>query len=85
MITDRADTRIVITRFTVDGTDVYGVGDAGVYRLDTRGRWEQASSEVAGKIVALAVTQDRLYGAVEERGIFHISLEEAADNGLMHK
>ena len=85
VITDRADTRIVITRFTVDGTDVYGVGDAGVYRLDTRGRWEQASSEVTGKIVALAVTQDRFYGAVEERGIFHISLEGAADNGLTHK
>ena len=85
VITDKADTRVVITQFVVDGTEVYGVGDTGAYRLEARGKWEQISSEVTGKILALAVTNGRLYNAVEERGIFHISLEEAADNGLTHK
>ncbi|RKU19119.1 hypothetical protein C6500_11850 [Candidatus Poribacteria bacterium] len=83
--TDRTDTRVGITQFALDGIEVYGVGDTGAYRLDTRGRWEQISSEVADGILALAVTKGRLYSAVEERGIFHISLEEAADNGLTHK
>ena len=45
VITDRTDTRVVITQFAVDGTDVYGIGDTGAYRLDTRGRWEQISSD----------------------------------------
>ena len=87
VITDRADTRVVINQFALNGTDVYGVGDTGVYRLDTRGQWEQISSEGRDEdeIVALAVTNGRLYSAIWERGIFHISLEEAADNGLMHK
>ena len=85
VIMDKADTRVVITQFVVDGTEVYGAGDTGAYRLEARGRWEQVASEVGGKILALAVTNGRLYSAVEERGISHISLEEAADNGLMHK
>ena len=85
VITDKADTRVVITQFVVDGTDVYGVGDTGAYRLETRGHWKQVSSEVAGEILALALMNGRLYSAVEERGIFHIPLEEAADNGLTHK
>ena len=85
VITDRTDTRVVITQFAVDGTEVYGIGDTGAYRLDTRGRWEQISSEVADEILAIAVTKGRLYSAVEERGIFHISLEEAANNGLTHE
>ena len=85
VIKDRADTRVVITHFALDGTQVYGVGDTGVYRLEARGRWEQVSSKVAGKILALAVTNGRLYSAVKGRGLFHISLEEPADNGLTHK
>ena len=80
VITDRTDTRVIITQFAVDGADVYGVGDTGAYRLDTRGRWEQVSSEVAGEIIpALAVTNGRLYSAVWELGIFHIPLEETSD------
>ena len=85
VIRDRTDTRVVITQFAVDGTEVYGIGDTGTYRLDTRGRWEQISSEVVDEIVALAVTNGQLYSAVWERGVFHISLEEAADNGLTHE
>ena len=85
VITDRTDTRVIITQFAVDGTEVYGIADTGTYRLGTRGQWEQISSEVADEIVALAVTNGRLYSAVEERGIFHISLEGAADNGLGHE
>ena len=85
VITDRADTRVVINQFALEGTQVYGVGDTGVYRLEPRGQWKQIASEVGDETVALAVNNGRLYRAVKERGIFHISLEEAADNGLTHK
>ena len=29
--------RIVINKFAIDGTEVYGIADTGVYRLDTGG------------------------------------------------
>jgi hypothetical protein len=65
---------IVIDRFAVDGTTVYGAGDTGVYRLKTE--WQQISPEVPGKVISLIVSNDRLYIATEQRGLFHISLGE---------
>lgn len=76
VMTDRADARLVINQFALNGTEVYGIADTGVYRLDTRGQWEQVSAEVPDGMDALAITNDRLYGAVPERGIFNMSLEE---------
>ncbi len=67
---------IVIDRFAVDGSTVYGVGDKGVYRLDVDDKWKQISPVVPGKVLSLVVDRDRLYVATERRGIFHISLEE---------
>ncbi len=81
LITDQTSTPIVIDRFTVDGTTVYGAGDTGVYRLE--GGWQQISPEVPGKVISLIVSNDRLYIATEQRGLFHISLEEEAWVGVM--
>ena len=81
VITDKTGTPIVIDRFAVDGTTVYGAGDTGVYRLE--GRWQQISPEVPGKVISLIVSNDRLYIATEQRGLFHISLEEEAWVGVM--
>ena len=67
---------IVIDRFAVDGSTVYGVGDKGVYRLDVDDKWKQISPVVPGKVLSLVVDRDRLYVATEQRGIFHISLDE---------
>ena len=75
VVTDRTDTRIVINQFALNGTEVYGIADTGVYRLDTHGQWEQFSAEVPEGVDALAITNGRLYGAVTERGIFNMSLE----------
>ncbi len=77
VVTDRTDTRIVINQFALDSTKVYGIADTAVYRLDTRGHWEQVSSEVPDGVDALAITNGRLYGAATERGIFNMSLEKA--------
>ena len=76
VLTDSAGERPIINRFAVDGSKVYGIGDAGVYRLDTGNRWKQISTEVPDEIVSLAITNDRLYGIVERRGIFHTSVAE---------
>ena len=67
---------IVIDRFAVDGSTVYGVGDKGVYRLDVHDKWKQISPVVPGKVISLVVDRDRLYVATERRGIFHISFDE---------
>ena len=75
VITDGAGERPIIDKFTMDGIKVYGIGDAGVYRLDTQRRWKQIASEVPDEISALAIANNRLYSATEDRGILHISLE----------
>ncbi len=80
-ITDRMGTPIVINQFAmnhfaVTGPRVYGVGDTGVYGLDTDGRWNQVASEVPGEVVSLGIMNNRLYSATKARGIFQISLAE---------
>ena len=82
VLTDNAGERPIINRFAVDGSKVYGIGDAGGYRLDTRMQWEQISSEVPNEISALAITNDKLYSATDQvyrtkgKGLFYISLED---------
>ena len=82
ILTDEIGTRIVIDKLGVDGTTVYGAGDAGGYRLNTHTRWEQISSEVPNVISDLVIANDKLYSATDmitrakERGLFYISLEE---------
>ena len=76
VLTDSVGTRLIVDRFAADGTTIYGVSDIGVYRLDTGNQWEHISSEALGETVALAVINDKLYSAIRDRGIFHISLEE---------
>ena len=76
VITDTADARIVINKLAVDGTEVYGTGDTGVYRLGDRGQWEQFSTEAPDSVVSLAVANGRLYSASAGQGIFYVSLTE---------
>ena len=76
VLTDSAGTRPIIDRFAVEGPTVYGAGNVGVYRLDTNNQWKQVSSEALGETVDLAVINDKLYSAIKDRGIFHISLAE---------
>ena len=76
VLTDEMEARIVIDRFAVDHTSVYGASDMRIYRLDDRGKWKQMSPNVPDKIVSLAVNDDRLYIATERRGMFHIPLKK---------
>ena len=74
VLTDNEGTRPIIDRFAVHGSTIYGVGAIGAYRLDTGNHWKQISSEALGETVDLAVLNDKLYSAVKDHGIFHISL-----------
>ena len=76
VLTDGMGARTVIDQFAIHHTNVYGASDTGVYRLDTRGKWEPVSVNVPDKIVSLAAINDRLYVATQQRGVFHIPIEE---------
>ena len=82
MLTDGTGTRIVIDKFAVDDTTVYGAGDAGGYRVNADMQWEQISSEVPDTISDLVIANDKLYSSTDllsgakENGLFYISLEE---------
>ena len=82
VLTDGTGTRVVIDKLAVDGTTVYGAGDAGGYRLNTRTQWEQISSEVPNTISDLVIANDKLYSATDlvssgkKKGLFYTSLEE---------
>ena len=53
VITDKVGAHIVIDKFAVDGITVYGIGNTGVYRLDTRGKWHKISPSAPQKIASL--------------------------------
>ncbi len=76
VLTDSSGRCPIIDGFAVDGPTIYGVSDIGTYRLDTGNQWKKISSEALGETVALAVINDKLYSAIEDRGIFHIALAE---------
>ncbi len=75
-ITDTAGGHTVIDRMAMDGMKVYGVGDAGVYYLNSHDEWEQIAPEVPDSVKALVINNDQLYIVTELRGMFHVSLEK---------
>ena len=85
VIANRVGERIVIDKFAVDGTTVYGTGDTGLYRLDTRRKWEQMLPSVPDTVISLVVNKDKLYIATQSRGMFHIPLENEYTDALPHK
>ena len=80
VLTDSAGERIVIDRFAVGGTSVYGAGNAGVYRLDDRRQSEQIFPSVPDKVLSLALKNDKFYIVTRHHGMFQIPLAEARDN-----
>ena len=53
MVTDKIGMPVVIDKFTVERTEVYGIGETGVYRLGERGKWHQISPGVSDNVVSL--------------------------------
>ena len=78
-LTDKTGVRTIIARIAVVGTTIYGAGDAGIYQLDNRGRWEQILPPVPNRVVSLAINADKLYIATKRSGMFHASLKKEND------
>ena len=85
VITDTANTRIVINQLAVDTQTVYGIGDKGIYRFDTHGSWEQISSEIPDAVISFAVVNNGLYSVTQQHGIFYMSLGEEYYNNPAHE
>ena len=81
VITDRMGTCPIIDRFAVEGATLYGAADTGIYRLE--GEWQQMATDVPGKVISLSVSNDKLYIATEQRGLFHIALGAEEWVGVM--
>ena len=79
VITDKNRMPIVIDKFAVDGTTIYGASDSGAYRLDVHSEWELLSADVPDRIQSLVVSNDRLYVGTHSHGMFHISIKEQTD------
>ena len=78
-ITDKAGTRTIIDRIAVVDTTIYGAGDAGIYQLDNRGKWEQILPEVPYSVISVVINSDRLYIATKRSGMFMASLKKEND------
>ncbi len=74
VLTDTEGERLIIASLAVDGTTVYGVRNAGAYRLDKSGEWKKITPAVPDGIRELVFANDRLYIITNQRGIFHIPL-----------
>ena len=79
-ITDKAGTHIIMDRLVMADTRIYGAGNAGIYQLNHRNRWEKISPEVPDSVINLVINENKLYIATEQRGIFHVSLETEKDS-----
>ena len=75
VLTDSAGVRPIVDRFATDGTNVYRIGDAGIYRLEANGQWKQISSNALNNILSFVVGKEKLYITTQQRGMFHIPLE----------
>ena len=58
VITDKIGMPVVIDKFTVNNTEILGIGDTGVYRLDDRGKWYQISPTVSDKTASLITSNN---------------------------
>ena len=60
-----------------DGTNVYGVSKAGVYRLASDSdSWDQVAPEIQDDVTSLAVDGDMLYVGTESRGLLYFNLSK---------
>ena len=75
VLTDTEGERLIVASLAVDDTTVYGVCNAGAYRLDNRGNWKKVSPEVPDGIRELIFANNKLYIITYQRGMFHVSLE----------
>ncbi len=73
--TDLEGTPIVIERFAVDGTTLYGTSEQRVYQLNgNAGIWQQVAPEIPMPITSLAVDGNTLYVGTQGSGVLRFKL-----------
>ena len=76
-IIDATGTPLIIAQLAVDGTNVYGVSQTGVYRLETENNtWKQVASAVPERVTSLAVDGKVLYVGTRNSGVLHFNLDK---------
>ena len=76
-LTDTDGNRPLIARIAVEGDKVYGVGNQGVYRINTdTDTWIQMASEIPYKVTAFAVDRGIFYIGTRHRGVLRLQLNQ---------
>ena len=76
--TDVEGTPLVIEKFAVDGTTVYGATEQQIYQLkENSSTWKQVTPEVPIKITSLAVDGNTLYVGTPDQGVLRFTIDEA--------
>ena len=76
--TDAEGLPLVIERFAVDGTTVYGTHQQRVYQLKANtNMWQQVTPEIPVLVNALAVDGNTLYVGTAGRGVLRFTIDES--------
>ncbi len=74
--TDTEGEPLIIEKFGMDGTNVYGATERQVYRLEgSSNTWKQVNPEVPSKITSLTVAGNTLYVGTLGRGVLRFILD----------
>ena len=76
-VTDAEGTPLVIEKFAVDGTTLYGATEQQVYEVkENSSTWKQLTPEVPSTITAFTVDDNTLYVGTLGRGVLRFPLDE---------
>ena len=80
-ITDTQGELLVVDRFAVDKSIVYGLSGQKVYRLDdTAGTWRQVTPEITHSVSTFEVDGNTVYIGTQGKGVFRFTLDDS-ENG----
>ncbi len=75
--TDAEGTPLVVEKFAVEGTTVYGTTGQYVYQLkENASTWEQVTPEIPDSILSFAVDNNTLYVGTSSSGVLRFTLDE---------
>lgn len=74
-LTNTEGKHIIIDKFTIHKSNIYGASDTGAYYLDQQGKWEQIYPNIQDKVISLTCTNDKLYIVTEQQGIRYASIK----------
>ena len=74
-LTNTDGKHIIIDKFTIHKSNIYGASDTGAYYLDQQGKWEQIHPNIQDKVISLTCTNDKLYILSQQQGIRYASIK----------